>query len=233
MRFRLTHACLGAARRLRAGGARRACLHGGKQGRGRPIRRAQVRPRGAVASNFRKDGADRRRRTGKTDFETPLGTGTLAVRRDAGGLRSTSARCSAPSLRPVRRDSRRELAAGLRPHARAADFAGIQRRSAERVRSHPLRHLAQLELLDLPGAGLRQFGEHDVARHLVAGEVRPAPRDELVAGRGRARASTRRRRRASRPISRRASPPRRRPAPPGACRARPRPRSRRCSRRRR
>ena len=32
---------------------------------------------------------------------------------------------------------------------------------------HP-RHLAQPELLDLAGAGLRQFDEHDVARALEA-----------------------------------------------------------------
>jgi len=30
-------------------------------------------------------------------------------------------------------------------------------------RSHRLRHLAQPELLDLAGRGLRQFGEYDVA----------------------------------------------------------------------
>src|SRR4029450_3874718 len=44
--------------------------------------------------------------------------------------------------------------------------------------SHRLRHLAQLEFLNLAGRCARQLGEHDVARTLVAGEVVAAPGDE-------------------------------------------------------
>src|SRR5215831_12499603 len=47
-------------------------------------------------------------------------------------------------------------------------------------RSHRLRHVAQLELLDFAGRGPRQFGEHDVARTFVAGEVLAAPGDDIV-----------------------------------------------------
>ena len=41
------------------------------------------------------------------------------------------------------------------------------------------RPLAQLELLDLAGRGLRDRLEADLARHLVAGEQRAAVRDQL------------------------------------------------------
>ena len=44
---------------------------------------------------------------------------------------------------------------------------------------HTLRHLAQLEFLDLAGRGLGQFGEHDVARAFVARQVLAAIRDQL------------------------------------------------------
>src|SRR5215470_9434640 len=53
--------------------------------------------------------------------------------------------------------------------------------------SHFLRHVAQLELLDLAGRGLRQLREHDEARALVAGEILAAPVDQLVVRRARAR----------------------------------------------
>ena len=110
-------------------------------------------------------------------LQTPLGNGTLHFGVTQGP--AASARCSARP-RPVGIGA--ELAAGLRPQARAADLAGIQRHSLSALLT-PLRHLAQFELLNLPGAGLRQLGEHHVARHLVAGEVLPAPRHELLAGR--------------------------------------------------
>jgi hypothetical protein len=51
-------------------------------------------------------------------------------------------------------------------------------------RSHLLRHVAQLEFLDLAGRGLRELCEHDVARALVAREVLAAPGNELVLARG-------------------------------------------------
>src|SRR5215510_14453682 len=54
---------------------------------------------------------------------------------------------------------------------------------AFRKPSRVLRQLAQLEFLDLTGARLRQFGEHDVARAFEAREVLPAPGDELVGAR--------------------------------------------------
>src|SRR5262249_29724069 len=43
-------------------------------------------------------------------------------------------------------------------------------------------HLAQLEFLDLAGAGLWDVGEHHVARTLVGGEVLLAPGHEIVRG---------------------------------------------------
>jgi hypothetical protein len=53
---------------------------------------------------------------------------------------------------------------------------------ALRAQSRPLRHLAQLEFLNLPGAGLRDLRKHDVARAFVGGEVGAAPGDELLGG---------------------------------------------------
>src|SRR5512139_4069998 len=53
--------------------------------------------------------------------------------------------------------------------------------------SHSLRHLAQLEFLDLAGAGFRNLGEHDVARAFVRGEVLAAPLHQLLVARLRTR----------------------------------------------
>src|SRR4030095_14843367 len=43
-----------------------------------------------------------------------------------------------------------------------------------------LRHLAQLEFLDLAGAGLRNFREHQVAWAFVRSQMLAAPLDQLV-----------------------------------------------------
>jgi len=48
------------------------------------------------------------------------------------------------------------------------------------------RHFPQLEFLDFAGRGLRQFGEHHVARAFVAGEVVAAPGDDVFGGKRRA-----------------------------------------------
>src|SRR5947209_1410677 len=66
-------------------------------------------------------------------------------------------------------------------------LAGKCRKLSGKCRLRPFRHLAQLELLDLPGARLRHFAEHHVTRHLVAREVGLAVRDDVVLGRIRAR----------------------------------------------
>ena len=59
---------------------------------------------------------------------------------------------------------------GLTCSARCTANAATSPANAEAPQT-ALRHLAQPELLDLAGAGLRHLGEHDVARHLVAGEI--------------------------------------------------------------
>src|SRR5262245_63197749 len=64
----------------------------------------------------------------------------------------------------------------LSPHAGRGGASGATRGSG----SHALRHLAQLEFLDLSGRGFWDLVEHHVARGFVAREVLFAPREELV-----------------------------------------------------
>ena len=85
----------------------------------------------------------------------------------------------------------------------------------------------------LPVEVFGNLREDDRARAFVAREPLAAPGDRAPPRSPSGRASVRRRRRASRPISRPAAPPRRRAGRRDARTARPRPRSTRCSRRRR
>ena len=43
-----------------------------------------------------------------------------------------------------------------------------------------LRHLAQFEFLDLAGAGLRNFTEHEVPRAFVGGQMLAAPLNQFL-----------------------------------------------------
>src|SRR4051812_21805766 len=72
------------------------------------------------------------------------------------------------------------LAAGLRirmPGSLGAPFKSVVSDVDGRGRASPL---AQLELLDLAGRGLRQFAEHDRLGHLVAGQVLAAMGDDVL-----------------------------------------------------
>ena len=76
------------------------------------------------SKNFRKDGAGATT-NGNGLYETPLGNGTLQFGVQPGGS-SNFGSVFGPGLGPS--GSRSNLASGVRPPARAADLAGIQRR---------------------------------------------------------------------------------------------------------
>ena len=158
--------------------------------------------------------------------------------RDAPPSRAPAPRspCRRAARAPIRRrgGNRRRAAAGRTRSGCAAIRTSARGWPRAASRPAPARHsrrsftprlAAQHVLLDLARAGLRQFREHHLLRHLEAGQVFLREGDQLLGRRRQRRASVRRRRRAPRPISRRAAPPPRPPRRRGACRARPRPRS--------
>ena len=106
---------------------------------------------------------------------------------------SSSSRCSAASMSRRQRvealaavQRQRAHAAARRRAARTGSIAASTGAFIARLlfdRRRRAGALAQQELLDLAGRGLRQLAEHDALRHLEPREMRAAVRDQLAARR--------------------------------------------------